>query len=85
MKAIGEGLSIPLSSFVMSLGEKEAALLETSPPERASDWTITALDPGPEYVGAVAVRQSCTVEGRWWGSCELVMTRDNRENESKGE
>jgi 4'-phosphopantetheinyl transferase len=85
VKAIGEGLSIPLSSFVMSLTEKEAALLETSPPERATDWTVIALDPGSEYVGAVAVRNKSSVESRWWGSSELVMARDNREDGSKGE
>jgi 4'-phosphopantetheinyl transferase len=86
VKAIGEGLSIPLSSFVVSLAEENAALLETNPPEHSRRWTMAALDLGPEYVGAVVIReQSSTLETRWWGNCELVMTPDKREDESKGE
>jgi 4'-phosphopantetheinyl transferase len=86
IKAIGEGLSIPLGSFVVSLAEKEAALLETTPPERGVGWTITALDLGSDYVGAVVIRDpQGTVEMRWWGNCELVMSPDNGEDEAKGE
>jgi 4'-phosphopantetheinyl transferase len=86
IKAIGEGLSMPLGSFAVSLAEKEAALLETKPPERAAAWTITALDLGSDYVGAVANRGSSgLVETRWWGNCELVMLPDKGEDEAKGE
>ncbi|HEX4227021.1 MAG TPA: 4'-phosphopantetheinyl transferase superfamily protein [Bryobacteraceae bacterium] len=86
VKAIGEGLSIPLGSFVVSMAENDAALLETSPPESAADWAITALDLGLDYAGAVAICDSKSkVETRWWGNCELVMPFNNGDDESKGE
>jgi 4'-phosphopantetheinyl transferase len=66
VKAIGEGLSIPLGSFAVSLDEHDALLLEASPPERAAGWTISALDLGADYVGAVATRGPGAVEMRWW-------------------
>ena len=68
IKAIGKGLSIPLSSFAMSLEEDRGELLEITPPEQVTDWTITALDLGPDYVGAVAMRgEPRTVAIRDWG------------------
>lgn len=86
IKAIGEGLSIPLASFVVSLAEKDAAILKNSQPEHGAGWTITVLDLGSDYVGAVAMRDPRGgIETRWWGNCELVMPPDNREDEAKGE
>ena len=67
VKAAGEGLSIPLTSFVVSLGEERAELLEITPPEHASDWTIATLDLGPDYVGALAARgKPSAIEIRSW-------------------
>jgi 4'-phosphopantetheinyl transferase len=62
IKAIGEGLSMPLDCFDVSLVPGEpAALLETRKnPEEASRWLLRELFPGPGYLGAVVV------EGQDW-------------------
>jgi 4'-phosphopantetheinyl transferase len=55
IKAIGMGLSMPLSSFTVST-EQEAALLHCSWNETAaSQWTLEHLEPAPGYVGALAI------------------------------
>lgn len=57
IKAAGPGMSIPLHSFDVSLGPGVAAeLLATRPEtEEAAHWSMSGLDPGPGYAGAVAV------------------------------
>lgn len=57
IKARGEGLSMPLDKFEVSLAPGEpAALLNTfDAPAEAARWSLYALEPGPGYVGAVAV------------------------------
>jgi 4'-phosphopantetheinyl transferase len=62
IKAHGEGLSLPLDQFDVSLGPGEpAALLATrGDPREALRWSLQALTPGPGYVAAVAV------EGQGW-------------------
>jgi 4'-phosphopantetheinyl transferase len=62
VKARGEGLSMPLDSFDVSLSPGEpAALLDTRGDAReASRWSLRELSPGPGYVAAVAV------EGDGW-------------------
>jgi len=57
IKALGEGLSHPLHRFDVSFIDGEpAALLSTRPdPQEASKWTLLALAPGQNYVGALAV------------------------------
>jgi 4'-phosphopantetheinyl transferase len=62
IKARGDGLSLPLDRFDVSLAPDEpAALLSIAwDPEEASRWSLMELAPGPGYVGAVAV------EGRGW-------------------
>jgi len=55
VKARGEGLSIPLSSFSVTLAPgDEAALLRTAEPDDAGRWSLRALDVGPEYAAAAA-------------------------------
>jgi 4'-phosphopantetheinyl transferase len=58
VKARGEGLSLPLDQFEVSLAPGEPArLLSTSgDPLEAARWSIRELDPDPGYIGAVAVR-----------------------------
>jgi 4'-phosphopantetheinyl transferase len=61
IKARGEGLSIPLERFEVSLAPGEPARLlkvDGDPDERAR-WTLSALIPGPGYVAALAVRGLC--------------------------
>jgi 4'-phosphopantetheinyl transferase len=61
IKARGEGLSLPLHYFQVSIGPGAAALLDvTDDPEEVSRWTLHALDPGEGFTAALAA------EGRGW-------------------
>ena len=57
IKARGEGLSLPLDQFDVSLAPGEpAALLGTRPdPAEASRWSLQELNPGPGFAAALAV------------------------------
>ncbi len=54
IKARGEGLRIPLSSFDVSVGREAALLAVRGAPEESSRWTLAELQPGPSYAGALA-------------------------------
>jgi 4'-phosphopantetheinyl transferase len=62
LKARGEGLSLPLDQFDVSLAPGEpAAILGTRPdPSEASRWSLQELTSAPGYVAALAV------EGHGW-------------------
>jgi 4'-phosphopantetheinyl transferase len=62
IKAHGEGLSLPLDQFDVSLapGEPVALLATHSDPREVLRWSLQALTPGPDYVAALAV------EGQDW-------------------
>ena len=62
IKARGNGLSLPLDQFDVSLAPgKPAAVLGTQPdPSEASRWSLQELTPGPGYEAALAV------EGHGW-------------------
>jgi 4'-phosphopantetheinyl transferase len=62
IKARGEGLSLPLDRFDVSLvpGEPATLLSTRDDPQEATRWSLRALSPGPGYVAALAV------EGRGW-------------------
>jgi 4'-phosphopantetheinyl transferase len=62
IKARGQGLSLPLDQFDVSLTPGEpAVLLQTRDiPQEAARWSLHALAPGPGYLAALAV------EGREW-------------------
>ena len=62
IKAIGEGLSMPLDCFDVAFapGEPARILRNRGDPAQAERWTLLALEPGPGYVGALAV------EGAGW-------------------
>lgn len=56
VKAKGEGLSLPLADFDVSLAPGEPAiLLSASNPEESSRWTLKELAPCTGYAAAVAV------------------------------
>ncbi|MDP9360613.1 MAG: 4'-phosphopantetheinyl transferase superfamily protein [Acidobacteriota bacterium] len=56
IKALGEGLSIPLRSFGVSLHRDEPALLRADDdPEARKRWRIANVEVAAGYVGAVAV------------------------------
>jgi len=58
IKAAGGGLSIPLSSFRVSLlpGERPALVSLNGNEAEASEWSLGAFDAGAGYAGAVAYR-----------------------------
>ena len=62
VKAKGEGLSIPLDQFEVSLVPGRPAALERvfSDPGEAGRWTLQDLLPAPGYAGALCV------EGHGW-------------------
>ena len=66
IKAHGEGLSLPLDQFDVSLAPSEpAALLATrGDPHDVWRWSLQALAPGPGYVAALAVEAQA-----WQLSC----------------
>jgi 4'-phosphopantetheinyl transferase len=57
IKGHGEGLSLPLDQFDVSLapGEPAALLAIRGDPRDARRWSLQALAPGPGYVAALAV------------------------------
>lgn len=67
IKARGQGLSIPLDSFCVSLAPgRPAALLKVeNNPQETARWTLTALQPAPGYVAALAVEGSNWHLARW--------------------
>ncbi|MFZ5918973.1 MAG: 4'-phosphopantetheinyl transferase family protein [Chloroflexota bacterium] len=56
IKARGEGLSLPLDQFDVSLSPGEPARLLSTPgdPSEAARWSLRALWPGPGYAAALA-------------------------------
>ncbi len=58
IKASGEGLSIPLDSFDVSLtpGEPASLLATRDQPTEADEWSLFDLQPGPGYAAALAIR-----------------------------
>lgn len=74
LKARGDGLSLPLGCFDVSLRPGEySALLETRPdPVEASRWVIRELDVGPGHKAALAVEGAGwrlkTMQWRPWSS-----------------
>lgn len=62
IKARGEGLSMPLDEFDVSLspGEPAALLSVRIDPQEVTRWSLQTLDPAPGYIGALVV------EGQGW-------------------
>ncbi len=62
IKALGDGLAIPLDSFDVAFapGAPAALLASRLDPAETRRWSMAALDPGPGYAGAVVV------EGEGW-------------------
>lgn len=67
IKARGEGLSMPLSRFCVSLspGESPALLRVEGDPAEISRWSFRELAPGPGYVAALAVEGRIARLERW--------------------
>jgi 4'-phosphopantetheinyl transferase len=59
IKALGEGLSAPLESFEVTLAPGEpAAFVQIDGRQAGADWRLFDLDPGADYLCAVAIRGS---------------------------
>jgi 4'-phosphopantetheinyl transferase len=60
IKAVGEGLSMPLDRFDVTLvpGEPARLLRTRGDPGEAERWTLRELDPGPPWIAALAVEGS---------------------------
>ena len=58
IKAEGEGMAIPLSTFDVSLtpGEPAALLRTQNQPQETACWSLQALNPAPGYAAALAVK-----------------------------
>ena len=58
VKGTGQGLSLPLDQFDVSIipGEPARLLRTEWDPSEVSRWSLLDLDPGPGYVGALAVK-----------------------------
>jgi len=56
IKAVGDGLSLALDRFDVSISPHEAARLLRidGDPERASHWVMQSLNPAPGFLGALA-------------------------------
>ena len=56
VKAVGDGLHIPLDSFSVSIGSEEPArvLVFDRNSKSAGDWKLHHLEPEPGFVGAIA-------------------------------
>ena len=70
VKAVGEGLALPLDGFDVSLipGEPAALLRTAGDAQEASRWSLRALAPGQGYAAALAV------EGHAWRLKRLQWT-----------
>jgi len=65
IKALGEGLSMPLDSFDVSLCEQPELLLCRDGREDPKKWSMQDVSPGPDFVGAAALRSRDVVVKRF--------------------
>lgn len=56
IKALGVGLSMPLDTFDVSLGEQPELLACRDGHESPAEWSLVDASPGPEFVAAIALR-----------------------------
>ena len=73
IKARGEGLSLPLNQFDVSLAPNASIeLLDVAGDQQErSRWTLQSLDPGPNYVAALAAEGQGWISRCWqWPSAE---------------
>jgi 4'-phosphopantetheinyl transferase len=75
IKGIGEGLSMPLDRFAVSLGPSEGAVrLRILTGEAASTpWSLYRFEPCPGYMAAVAVELQWFRLRRWWLPEEFIL------------
>jgi 4'-phosphopantetheinyl transferase len=80
MKARGEGLSLPLDQFAVSLSVQKAALVSCDWDEQEPRrWMLEHLEPGPGYIGALAVEQGA------WSLLHFAWPPDNPPHTAAGD
>jgi 4'-phosphopantetheinyl transferase len=59
LKGIGKGLSYPLDKFTISFlsNESEGSICVHDDPDNPCSWKIMRLSPGPDYSGALAIKE----------------------------
>jgi 4'-phosphopantetheinyl transferase len=65
IKARGEGLSLPLHEFTVSLGESPRLLSAGDDPREASRWSLIELHPATGYRAALAVEGDAPAVRCW--------------------
>lgn len=65
IKALGEGLSMPLDTFDVTLGETPALVSCRDGREDPSHWSMLDLSPAPDFVAAAALRARDVVVKRF--------------------
>lgn len=80
LKATGNGLSIPLDTFEVTLAPGEAAwpLQATTGPEEASRWSLVDLTPAPGFAAALAVEGHATGIACWTYDDHRVLSLERR-------
>ena len=57
VKASGEGLSLPLTSFAVDIADaSETSLVRAFPGQVATDWRVLSFLPAPDCAGAIALK-----------------------------
>lgn len=75
VKAIGQGLSCPLDQFDVSVDPADPPDLRAThwDPLEAGRWSMSSVDPGPDYIGALAVPARNPKITRWqWDHDHVV-------------
>lgn len=67
VKAIGQGLSCPLDQFDVTVDPSDPPELRATQwdPLEADRWSMASVDPGPDYIGALAVPDLNLKITRW--------------------
>jgi len=67
IKAIGQGLSCPLDQFDVSVDPNDPPELRATlwDPLETDRWSMASVDPGPDYIGALAVPGRNVKITRW--------------------
>jgi 4'-phosphopantetheinyl transferase len=80
IKARGEGLSMPLDRFAVSLAPASGriALAVTECPEESRRWRLERFEPRPGFVAAVAVEGDGELAGPHWLGEDALLSIEDR-------
>ena len=74
VKAIGQGLSCPLDQFDVTVNPEDPPELRAThwDPSETDRWSMASVDPGPDYIGALAVPIRIPQITQWQWDHDLV-------------